>query len=293
MIAGSAPASRLAGYERTLLSYTHGEGRLSQELLCYSPCPEAASVVEESGYLWELDGESGAAVESVPATMSTLPTDADQYLFSDTKGLVGSVTGGGTATYAEEVFRGHRMIGGTDGGRNMSSASLSDAYVKSGLTAPLCQLGRTFTVEACVNAAPPNTGVSVVLGAETTGGTSTWRTLLGSDGALRLEITLSTGAVVEKTIAASGFAGTPRHLAVTADLAARLFKVYVDRELALTVDDSSLYMPLVDGPALVVGGGCGGSTLDGRVDEVRVSREMLESGDFERVIKSGLMIYCR
>ena len=58
VIAGSAPASRLAGYERTLLSYTHGEGRLSQELLCYSPCPEAASIVEESGYLWELDDEN-------------------------------------------------------------------------------------------------------------------------------------------------------------------------------------------------------------------------------------------
>ncbi|MBO5503440.1 MAG: TetM/TetW/TetO/TetS family tetracycline resistance ribosomal protection protein [Lachnospiraceae bacterium] len=58
VIEGSAPASKLAGYERTLLSYTRGEGRLSQELLCYSPCPDAERIVEESGYVWELDDEN-------------------------------------------------------------------------------------------------------------------------------------------------------------------------------------------------------------------------------------------
>ena len=253
----------------------------------------ATGVLGTSGYLWALDGTKDTAVESVPATMSTLPTDADQYLFSDAKGLVGSVAGGGTATYAEEVFRGHRMVGEADGGRNASSASLSAAYVKGGATAPLCLLGHVFTVEACVNATAPNAGASVVLGAETRDGTSAWRTILCSDGALKLEITLSTGAVVEKTIAASGFAGAPHHLAVTADLAARLFKVYVDRTLALTVDDSSLYMPLVEGPTLVVGGGCGGSTLDGRIDEVRVNREILENDDFARFEQHGVVISFR
>ena len=58
VIEGSAPASKLTGYERTLLSYTRGEGRLSQELLCYSPCPDAERIVEESGYVWELDDDN-------------------------------------------------------------------------------------------------------------------------------------------------------------------------------------------------------------------------------------------
>ena len=77
---------------------------------------------------------------------------------------------------------------------------------------------------------------------------------------------------------------------MTADLSARLFKVYVDRSLALTVDEAALYMPLVDGPTLVAGGGCGGATLDGRIDEVRVSREILENDDFERFEARGIVV---
>lgn len=281
------------GWQRGMISNLRVSGKALDPREFMYASDSATGVLGTSSYLWALDGKKGEAAESVPATMSTLPTDADQYLFSDTKGLLGSVLGEGVATYAEPVFAGRRVFGDIKADRNLSSAALSASCVKGGLTAPLCQLGRVFTVEACVDATAPDTGSSVVLGAETAVGTSAWRTILCSDGALKLEVTLSTGTVVEKTVAASGFAGAPHHLAVTADLAARLFKVYVDRKPALTVDDSSLCMPLVDGPTLVVGGGCGGSMLDGRIDEVRVSREILESVDFERVVRDGLLIYCR
>ena len=281
------------GCQRGMLSNLRVTGKALEPREFLYASDSATGVLGTSGYLWALDGKKGEEVDSVPATTSTLPTDADQYLFSDTKGLLGSVLGEGVATYAEPVFAGRRVFGDIKADRNLSSAALSASCVKGGLTAPLCQLGRVFTVESSVDAAVPDSGAATVFGAETLAGSSSWRTILCSDGALKLEVTLSTGTVVEKTVAASGFAGAPHHLAVTADLSARLFKVYVDRKPALTVDDSSLCMPLVDGPTLVVGGGCGGSMLDGRIDEVRVSREILESVDFERVVRDGLLIYCR
>jgi hypothetical protein len=150
-----------------------------------------------------------------------------------------------------------------------------------------------FTVEACVNATQVGAGAATILGAETATGTSAWRLLLGSDGALKLEITLSTGAVIEKTVVESGFVGAAHHLAVSADVMARVFKVYVDRALALTVDESSLYMPLVDGLTLVAGGGCGGLAMNGRIDEIRVSRAILAVDDFEQFVIPGLNIIVR
>ncbi len=79
VIEGSAPASKLTGYERTLLSYTRGEGRLSQELLCYSPCPDAERIVEESGYVWELDDENPpSSVFCQHGAGTVIPWEADQ-----------------------------------------------------------------------------------------------------------------------------------------------------------------------------------------------------------------------
>jgi hypothetical protein len=281
------------GNQRGMMSNLRVSGKALEPHKFMYASDSANGVLGTSGYLWTLDGTKGEAVGSVPATMSTLPTDSDQYLFSDTKGLVGAVSGAGSATYDECVFGGRRIIGGTDRGRNASSASLSGAYVKGGSSAPLCQLGRVFTVEACVNATQVGAGAVTVLGAETATGTSAWRLLLGSDGALKLEITLSTGAVVEKTVVESGFVGSAHHLAVSADVMARVFKVYVDRALALTVDESSLYMPLVDGLTLVAGGGCGGLAMNGRIDEIRVSRAILAVDDFEQFVIPGLNIIVR
>ena len=302
MTGGDLPAVRNSGVadvDETRFFQSCQRGMLSNLRVtsaALEPCDflyasdSAAGVLGTSGYQWSLDGTKGMSAESIIATMSTLPTDTDQYLFSDWKGLVGSVAGDGTATYADAVFSGRRLIGNVDCGYNHSSVELSGVCVKGGEIAPLCRLGRVFTVEACVNATAPAAGSSVVFGAETTDGASAWRMLLDSDGALKLEVTLSTGVVVEKEVVASGISGNPKYLAVTADLAARLFKVYVDRNLALMADESSLCMPLVDGPVLVVGGGCGGSMLDGRVDEIRVSREILERDDFERLVERGLTV---
>jgi hypothetical protein len=293
LIKNSSEARFFQGNQRGMISNLRVSGKALDPHEFMYASDSANGVLGTSGYLWTLDGTKGETVGSVPATMSTLPTDSDQYLFSDTKGLVGAVSGAGSATYDECVFGGRRIIDGTDRGRNASSASLSGAYVKGGSSAPLCQLGRVFTVEACVNATQVGAGAVTVLGAETATGTSAWRLLLGSDGALKLEITLSTGAVVEKTVVESGFVGSAHHLAVSADVMARVFKVYVDRALALTVDESSLYMPLVDGLTLVAGGGCGGLAMNGRIDEIRVSRAILAVDDFEQFVIPGLNIIVR
>lgn len=292
-IKNSSEARFFQGNQRGMISNLRVSGKALDPHEFMYASDSANGVLGTSGYLWTLDGNKKDAVESVPATMSTLPTDSDQYLFSDTKGLVGAVSGAGSATYDDCVFSGRRIIDGTDRGRNASSASLSDAYVKGGSSAPLCQLGRVFTVETCVKATQAGAGAATVLGAETATGTSAWRLLLGSDGALKLEMTLSNGAVVEKTVMESGFVGAAHHLAVAADVMARRFKVYIDRTLALTVDESALCMPLVDGLTLVAGGGCGGLAMDGKIDEIRVSREILTVDDFEQFVIPGLNIILR
>ncbi len=54
-IRGRVPASEIAGYQQTLISYTSGTGRLTCTPAGYAPCHDADRVIEESGYDPERD----------------------------------------------------------------------------------------------------------------------------------------------------------------------------------------------------------------------------------------------
>jgi predicted RNA-binding protein with PIN domain len=59
-IRGRVPASEIAGYQQTLVSYTSGTGRLTCTPAGYSPCHDAERVIEESGYDPERDTDNPA-----------------------------------------------------------------------------------------------------------------------------------------------------------------------------------------------------------------------------------------
>lgn len=269
------------------------KGALAPQEFMYASDREGG-VLADSSWLWTLDGKVGETVASVPATRITLPADADQWLFATPEhGLAASVVGDGAAAYAAPVFLGRRLFGETDGGRNKSAAALDGAFVSADLTAaPLARLGLAFTVEVCVSADAPASGSATVVGSETAAGDCAWRVSLDSTGALTLEVALADGRIVSRPIwaADAGFVGMPRQVAVACDVLTRRVTVYVDRVLALALDATALDMPLSVGEALRVGGGCGGATLTGRIDEIRVCRDVLEPEAFERFFQRGFGI---
>lgn len=59
-IRGRVPASEIAGYQQTLISYTSGTGRLACTPAGYAPCHDADRVIEESGYDPERDTDNPA-----------------------------------------------------------------------------------------------------------------------------------------------------------------------------------------------------------------------------------------
>ncbi len=271
------------------------KGALAPQAFMYAS-DHVGGVLGASGWLWTLDGKVGEAVASVSASRVTVPTDEAQWLFAaPERGLVASVEGEGSATYATPVIRGRRLFDETDGGRNRASAALDGAFVSVGLSAPLARLGLTFTVEACVSAEAPTAGSATVVGAETSAGDLAWRVALEPTGALVLEAACADGRVVACPIwaADAGFASAPRQVAVACDVLMRRVNVYVDRALAVALDATTLDMPLAVGEALRVGGGCGGATLTGRVDEIRVCREALAPEAFERFIQRGFGLVIR
>ena len=59
-IRGRVPASEIAGYQQTLISYTSGTGRLTCTPAGYAPCHDSDRVIEESGYDPERDIDNPA-----------------------------------------------------------------------------------------------------------------------------------------------------------------------------------------------------------------------------------------
>lgn len=59
-IRGRVPASEIAGYQQTLISYTSGTGRLTCTPAGYAPCHDAERIIEESGYDPERDTDNSA-----------------------------------------------------------------------------------------------------------------------------------------------------------------------------------------------------------------------------------------
>ena len=282
------------GVSRSLYSSIRlSKGALAPQDFMYAS-NRAGGVLGGDSWFWMLDGVRGDTVESVDASRVTLPSDDGQWLFSDpARGFTASIMGDGVATYALPVLRGQRLIDGTTAGRNRASAMLDNVFVAPSLGAPLARLGLAFTVEMCVSASLPRVGTATVLGAETAVGDVAWRVALDSTGALVLSIGQEDGNVVTRTVADGWTDGAPRQVAVSCDVLQRCLKVYVDRKLAQTLTADDLSVPLSVGENLCIGGGCGGSTLSGRVDEVRVSRAVLTPDEMEQFDLRGFGVVIR
>lgn len=58
VISGSAPVEKMQGYQKTVINYTKGEGRLNCSLKGYLPCRNAEEVIEKIGYNPDSDLEN-------------------------------------------------------------------------------------------------------------------------------------------------------------------------------------------------------------------------------------------
>lgn len=58
VLCGTAPVSAMQNYQQEVLAYTKGRGRLFCSLKGYGPCHDAQEVLQESGYVPELDAEN-------------------------------------------------------------------------------------------------------------------------------------------------------------------------------------------------------------------------------------------
>ena len=113
------------------------------------------------------------------------------------------------------------------------------------------------------------------------------------DGTLVLDVATSDGALASKTILSEGFVGGAHHLAVAVDLLARTFDVFVDYARAGGFDTTELTGLLVDGAHVVAGGGCGLASVAGVVDEIRLTRSLLDASSFVRFKDNGLCLVVR
>lgn len=60
LIEGVCPVSEMRGYQKEIIGYTHGEGRLSCIIKGYLPCHNAEEVIEKTGYDFNADVEETA-----------------------------------------------------------------------------------------------------------------------------------------------------------------------------------------------------------------------------------------
>jgi len=58
LISGKAPISKIGEYHKSVIAYTHGEGRFNFAFAGYEPCTEQDKIVEEIGYNCEADTEN-------------------------------------------------------------------------------------------------------------------------------------------------------------------------------------------------------------------------------------------
>ncbi len=59
-ITGSVPASKIEGYHKDLINYTHGKGKLNCTFNGYGQCTDSERVIEEIGYNFDADTENTA-----------------------------------------------------------------------------------------------------------------------------------------------------------------------------------------------------------------------------------------
>ena len=245
----------------------------------------------DAEWRWRLDGTIGGAVTSATSAMAAI--DPDQYIFKDGHAFTGSLSGSGSAIYANPVIEGRRVLGGVKGGKNLSSAALSGKHFTAGVEGILCDPGYLFTVEALANVEAPASGSATLFGAENSAGTAAWCLSVDTQGALwasfrDAEDTLQPFKVMD------GFAGAAHHVAIAADLLARTVSVSVDYRERLALSTSDFALPLAsDGLHFALGGGCGGSEIVGSVDEVSCVHALLSLNELTRFIPDGMTIIVR
>ena len=245
----------------------------------------------KTGWSWRLEGKKGAAVDAVSATEVPIRDDG-LYFHANAHGYTGAAVGDGTLTYAASPVGHSRLVSGEADGRNSTGVMSDGAWLRSDVGAPLCEPGRVYTLEAVIKAEQP-TAAATVVGVESASGGTSWRLKVTETGALVLDVATSDGTVVSKEILAEGFIGTPHHLAVAVDLLARTFKVFVDYAHAGGLDATELTGLLVDGAHVVAGGGCGLVSVTGVVDEIRLTRSLLDASAFVRFKDTGLALVIR
>ena len=245
----------------------------------------------KTGWSWRLEGKRGAAVDSVSATETPIRDDG-LYFHANARGYTGAAVGDGTLTYAASPVGHTRLVSGEADGRNSTGVMGDGAWLRSDVGAPLCEPGRIYTLETIVKAEQPQMAATVV-GVESASGDTSWRLKVATEGALVLDVATSDGALASKTILSEGFVGGAHHLAVAVDLLARTFDVFVDYARAGGFDATELTGLLVDGAHVVAGGGCGLASVAGVVDEIRLTRSLLDASDFVRFKDNGLCLVVR
>lgn len=247
----------------------------------------------KTGWSWRLEGKKGAEVVSAVATETPIRDDG-LYFQSNARGYTGTPVGEGAVTYAATPVGHTRLVSGEAAGRNRTGLSAAGAWMRSDVGAPLCEPGRVYTLEAVARAtAAPASDAATVVGVESAAGDTSWRLKVAADGALVLDVAASDGTVVSKTILSEGFVGGAHHLAVAVDLLARTFDVFVDYARVGGLDASELTGLLVDGAHVVAGGGCGLASVTGVVDEIRLTRDLLDASAFVRFKDTGFALMIR
>ncbi len=246
---------------------------------------------QKAGWSWRLEGKKGSAVDAVSATETPIRDDG-LYFHANARGYTGAVVGDGMLTYAASPVGHTRLVSGEADGHNSTGVTGDSAWLRSDIGAPLCEPGRVYTLEAVVKAEQPSEAATVV-GVESASGDTSWLLKVAAEGSLILDVATSDGAVVSKTILSEGFVGGAHHLAVAVDLLARTFDVFVDYARVGGLDATELTGLLVDGAHVVAGGGCGLASVIGVVDEIRLTRSLLDASAFVRFKDTGFALVIR
>ena len=245
---------------------------------------------------WRLDGTVGGAV-STAANSAELGSSTNLYVFNSSGVASGAGAASGTVTYSVDtaVPMARRIEGGMDGGKNVTSAAIgAGGVVASSGYGPLVAHAYAFTAQAYVKAdsLPANGAFAALVGRTDTANGHAWCLALDAAGQIVLKAKLAKddGTCEDLTCATDVALGQGwHHVAVTCDAITRTFTVYRDYVAIGTATAWAYPLLMADG-GITVGGGCGMASLDGLVDEVVFTRDLLAPADFIRFKVVGTLL---
>ena len=245
---------------------------------------------------WRLDGTVGGAV-STAANSAELGSSTNLYVFNSSGVASGAGAASGTVTYSVDtaVPMARRIEGGMDGGKNVTSAAIgAGGVVASSGYGPLVAHAYAFTAQAYVKAdsLPANGAFAALVGRTDTANGHAWCLALDAAGQIVLKAKLAKddGTCEDLTCATGVALGQGwHHVAVTCDALTRTFTVYRDYVAIGTATAWAYPLLMADG-GITVGDGCGMASLDGLVDEVVFTRDLLAPADFIRFKVVGTLL---